>query len=173
MQEELSPWEKPEPWFYPVPVSKFMVMSFFTLNLYTYYWIYQNWKLIRVRTGRDLSPFWRTFFALFYFHALGKEFETDAARAEVESDLNLPALTVAFVLLSFAWQLPGIAGFLGLLTFWPLVPLQRLANRIHVVAAPEVDRNEGYSVANAIGILVGGLLLMLAIAGELLPDPLH
>ena len=46
-----------------ISTTKLIVMSLFSLGLYHLYWFYKQWKLARDRTGENLSPFSRAFFA--------------------------------------------------------------------------------------------------------------
>ena len=49
--------------YFEVALGKVVVMSLVTFGLYELYWMYQQWKRVKIRTMEDLSPFWRTFFA--------------------------------------------------------------------------------------------------------------
>jgi hypothetical protein len=50
-----------QPIFFPVSPLKLVVMSTVTFGIYELYWFYQNWKLVKHRTRRDIMPFWRAF----------------------------------------------------------------------------------------------------------------
>ncbi len=49
--------------FYPVSMKKFLLLSFISLGIYQYYWIYKNWLWLKTVQEEDVSPFWRTIFA--------------------------------------------------------------------------------------------------------------
>ena len=55
----------PAPPFFPVSVAKMAILSFVTFNLYPVYWFYQNWRLVKMREGSDILPFWRAIFGYF------------------------------------------------------------------------------------------------------------
>lgn len=57
------------PPFFPVSRLKLLVMFFSTLGLYQMYWLYKNWKMVRLRTDeKNIMPFWRAFFGVFFFY---------------------------------------------------------------------------------------------------------
>jgi len=51
--------------YYPISVSKFLVMSVASLGTYVFYWTFKNWQWIRDVKGEANSPFWRSLFAIF------------------------------------------------------------------------------------------------------------
>ena len=67
------------------------------------------------------------------------------------------------------WRLPDPYWLVSYLSFVPLLPVQSAVNRLNSVAAPDAPRNDSYSGANVVMIVVGGLLLALAIFGTFLP----
>src|SRR5581483_2822746 len=46
--------------------TKFAAMYILSGGYYEWYWTYKNWQAIRDASERKLSPFWRTFFNIFY-----------------------------------------------------------------------------------------------------------
>lgn len=55
--------------FYPVPLSKFLLLCFSSLGLYGLYWFWRNWRWVRSQ-GEDVQPFWRAFFSIFWLYPL-------------------------------------------------------------------------------------------------------
>jgi len=48
--------------FYPVAMPKFLILTFATLGIYLYYWVYKNWRWILKVQEDELMPKMRTFF---------------------------------------------------------------------------------------------------------------
>jgi hypothetical protein len=44
------------PLFFPVSITKFLLLSIGTLGLYEIYWFYKNWGFIKARDRSDISP---------------------------------------------------------------------------------------------------------------------
>ena len=56
-----------------------------------------------------------------------------------------------------------------MLAFLPLIPAQSAASRINEALVPGTPRNAHYTLANVLTIIIGGLFLLLALAGTFLP----
>ena len=62
--------EQAESQFYIVSNTKFLLLYFFTLGLYTVYWFYRNWSLYKQSTGESMWPVMRGIFSIFFTHSL-------------------------------------------------------------------------------------------------------
>src|SRR5580698_7122097 len=69
--------------FFPVSPLKLVVMSTVTFGLYEVYWFYQNWKLIKQRTGLNIMPFWRAVFGVLFCYPFFREVEDAAASRKI------------------------------------------------------------------------------------------
>ncbi len=49
---------------YPVAMKKFIPLSIITLGMYQLYWIFKNWLWLKQVDKQNISPGWRTFFAV-------------------------------------------------------------------------------------------------------------
>lgn len=153
--------------FFPVSITKLVLMSCFTLGIYEAYWIYRNWQHIRDREGLRISPFWRAFVPFFYCYPIFRrvrDFPSDAA------DRALPAgpLALGWIVTSpLAW-LPDPYGWLCFVaSILCLVPVQHAANRINRAEQPDHDPNSRFTIANLVGMLLGGALIALVYSGVL------
>jgi hypothetical protein len=167
--------QPPEPraadWFL-VSIPKLVVMSLVTLGLYELYWFWKHWTRVKTRTGEDLRPFWRAFFVLFFCYSLFERLKVQALERGMPVRWTPGGLTAAFILLTLTTRLPDPFWLAAFLSIWPLTSFQRTANALCLLDAPSADPNRSFSPANWVGIVVGGLLLLLAVAGTLLvPDP--
>jgi hypothetical protein len=155
------------PLYFAVSKNKLAVLSVCTLGLYHLYWFYKHWQTIKRNEGSDISPFWRTFFCIFYQRALFRSIKETAELYGVEANYNPLVLSLAYIGLNCCARF-GIAGWmLGLCAFYPLAVAQTAANRINAAVAPAHDRNDQFTAANIIAIVLGGLFLMLALLGTI------
>ena len=156
--------------FFPVAPHKFIVMSVCTLNIYTLYWCYQNWWRIRERTGEQLSPFWRAFFAPFWAFSLFARIAGQTGEQGVTVGWSPTILALGYLLMSAFVILPDPWWLLNLACFLPFLPVVQTIQRLNEREAATESRNEAYTGANVATILVGGIIVMLAVAGTFMSE---
>jgi hypothetical protein len=152
---------------FAVSTSKFVVMSLCTLGFYQLYWAYKHWDAQRRREQEDLSPFWRAFFAPLWCFSLLPRLQRITAEYGAPATWSGSGLALAYFLLSLAWRLPDPWWLVSVLSFLPLLVVQRSINNLNAVVVPNAPRNDSYSGLNIVIIVIGGLLLLLAILGTL------
>jgi len=121
---------------------KLFLLNLLTLNVYRFYWYYENWDAIRTSERRDIFPFWRSLFRWFYVHTLFKKIyqstKQQGYKAEVRYSL-FATLIIVLGIVSYVVErliekhgasLKNVSLFLCLwlisdLLFWPI---QRLIN---------------------------------------------
>lgn len=154
-----------KPIYFPVSLTKFVVMHFCTVGLYQVYWFYENWKLILEREQSEASPFWRTFFMFIYCYALFEKVRSSAASLKVGHSVSVQVLATGWILLSTLLILPDPYGLIALLSILFLIPVQQAANRINESLVPGHDRNERFTAWNKVAVVIGGLLFILVVIG--------
>ena len=157
------------PLFFPVSTTKLAVMSLCTLGLYEYYWLYKNWKIVRDRTGENISPFWRTFFSVFFVYQLFDRVRKQGADMPAVASLAAGPLAAGWIVLSLLWKLPDPYWLITFLTIVLMLPVQGAINTLNAAAAPAHDRNDRFAGWNWVAIVLGGLIFVLAIIGTLMP----
>lgn len=157
---------------FPVATQKFIVLSIFSFSIYESYWCYQNWKRLKSTSGENVSPFWRAFFSPFWGFSLFGRIRATAASNGVVTKWRAGILGAFYLVLSLLWRLPDPWWLISVLSFVPLIPVQQAAQRVnalHAVSGAE-GRNDKYTTANVVTILIGGLLLILVIVGSFMPE---
>jgi hypothetical protein len=167
----LSSSQATQPRYFPVSPAKLVVMSLASFGIYGFYWLYQNWALERTHTNEELSPFWRTFFSVFWIYSLLRRIREAAGAAQAAPNWT-PAITAAaYIIITCGLFLPDPYWLVSLLVVVPLVPVQRTVNALNAVVAPETPKNDAYSGWNVVMIIVGVIFYMLLILGMMVPVP--
>ena len=156
---------------FAVSVGKFAVMSLCTFGFYELYWAYKHWDAVRRREQESLSPFWRAFFAPLWGFSLLPRLRQLTAVYRVPATWSGSGLALAYFLIHIAYRLPDPLWLISLLSFLPLLVVQRSVNELNRAVAPEAPRNDSYSGLNVVGIVLGGMIVLLAILGTLVSLP--
>ncbi len=133
--------------FYCVSPTKLAVLSVATFGFYELFWFYRNWTLLKERSGRDISPFWRAFFSPFFYYAFATAVESSAKSIHVATRMAPGALAVFYALLFVGEWLPAPYWLVCYLTFIPLLPVVQQIRDVHDSKQPghtsEVGRTKG------------------------------
>jgi hypothetical protein len=156
---------------FPVSTPKFIVLSIFSLTLYSFYWFYQNWIRLKAASHESLSPFWRTAFAPLWGLSLFSRIHTLASEHGIAIAWNPAALGTVFLILNLLWWLPDPWGLITFTVFVPLIPVQQTAQSVNEIYAKSVGeaRNDTYSVGNVATIIIGGLILAAILTRAFMP----
>lgn len=153
------------PLFFPVSITKLVVMMVCTMSLYSVYWFYKNWDLVRDRERSDISPVARTLFSIFYCYPCFARIRDAAKERGISPALPAGPLAAVLILLAIAAQLPDPYWLIAYFSFAVFIPVQVVANKVNAIAAPGHDRNRRFSGANIAFATVFGILFLLALIG--------
>jgi len=159
-----------EPPFFPVSVTKFVVMSVCTLSLYEIYWFYQNWKRVNLRDAEKVSPLARAIFAVFFCYQCFTRIRDYPVQSGTPSKLSAGPLATGWIVATIAWKLPDPYWWISMLAILFMIPVQAEAIRINALAAPGHDPNNRFTAWNWVGIVLGSVFLLLALLGTFLPQ---
>ena len=158
------------PVFFAVSLPKLAIMSLFTLSFYLVYWFYKQWQAVyapQTRTARAVLA------ALFYplcSYWLFLQINERSSKLGAPAALPAGGLAIAVILLSVTQSLPDLASLLALLSFLPLLQVQRALNGLNAKFAPGSDPNARFGAWNVAGIAVGALMYALIVVGYMLPE---
>ena len=158
------------PVYFPVSVTKLVVMSIFTWGFYQLYWFYKNWQFHMYKHKLKIEPFWRGVFAVFFCYSLFKHIKKYAKTNGVQTDIIPELLAFFFIIMSISIAVPGFTWNLILLSFIPLLPVQNLINNINKTLSPNSEINRKYSIWNILIIVVGIFLWINAFVPILLVE---
>ena len=162
--------EAGEPAFFPVSRTKLIVLTFCTLGIYEYYWLYKNWKLVRNRTGERIMPFWRAFFAVFFCYSLFdrvRKYRPDLPASQIAAG----PLAIAWIVLTVLHKLPDPYWLVTFGAAFVLLPVQSAIDAINRDVAPGHDPNARFTAWNWVAVILGGPFFLFAVyATFYLPD---
>ena len=87
-----------------------------------------------------------------------------------ETNLIASLSAVVFIFFRIIEKLPDAFCLLSLLSFIPLIFVQRLINKIHLQYAPGIPINDKFSKSNVAVIIVGGFFIVLALFSFFVPE---
>ncbi|HWA38844.1 MAG TPA: hypothetical protein VG873_13360 [Burkholderiales bacterium] len=156
------------PAFFPVSIAKLVLMTFGTLGLYQYFWIYENWKLEKQRTGESIWPLPRAIFAVFFIYQLLRRIDAHAERAGARRVAAGP-IAALWIILTLLWKLPDPYWLVTFLAVFALLPVQQAVNDLNRLAAPGYEPNAKFRGWNWLAIVIGVPFFALAVFGAFLP----
>ena len=164
------PEAKPEVrrYFFDVSVVKLVVMSLVTSGVYQIFWFYRNWQMAKER-GEDVMPFARAIFAIFFAAKLFKNVQEMGRSRSVAVTTRPGMLAALFIILEISWRLPDPYWLITFASVIPLAIVQADVIRIHRALGLDPTINNRFTWINIVGIVIGGLLLVLAVIGVFLP----
>lgn len=153
--------------FFPVATHKFVVMSICTFGIYELYWCFKNWQRIRHRTGENLSPFWRAFFAPLWGFSLFRRIRAFADGQSISVGWSPGVSATFYLLLTASWRLPDPWWLISLASFVPFLAVVETTGQINGTSHATEGANASYSGGNIATIVIGGLIWLLAVVGTL------
>lgn len=165
--------------YYVVSLKKFTVLFLATLSVYSVYWFYKNWRIIKVRQGLSIWPVPRAIFDIFFTHSLFRKVESDLKDKHNEdweggtvATVYVVAAIASNVFDSLAERFIGSAFadviFIAILypLWWSLYSAQQ---KINIICGDlNGESNSDFSAANMIFILLGFVLWAAVVLGLLI-----
>lgn len=176
--------EEDEREFFHISAGRLLGMSVATLGIYQAYWMYRNWLWLREKEGLKIMPFWRAVFGVFFIYPL-----FDAIRRRAAA--RIPGFQgFAAGLSAMGWIIVTIIanglsqaektelGFLGIfcgtvLGCLFLFPARKVIDALNRDKAGKQRPYHGWTTAQYIWLMVGGLLWLLVLVGAFVPTPLE
>ncbi len=162
-------------YYVTVPVWKVVYLTLITFGLYLIWWFYKYWKVIALKSGKKLSPVWRSIFdaysCFWLFPILEKYIKKHNIKICKGTTLASIYCTIC-LLLSFLEKLDG-NNLLYLLIFCcaPIIPaiIQSKINWINKTHYPKAPKN-GWGIANTLFAIPFTLWFLICLAGLFLPE---
>lgn len=155
------------PLFFPVSLTKLVVLYFASFSLYQLLWFYENWKLVRHR--EEVSPLARTIFSVLFCYSLFERIHDEAKGRGLKLTAGAGVLALCWILLTLAGRLPDPLWLVSFLALLPMLAVQKMVNEINHQAAPTHDPNARFRVGSIVTMVIGFPLGLLIIASLFLP----
>ncbi|MFT2089476.1 hypothetical protein [Paraglaciecola sp. 2405UD69-4] len=173
--------EEAKPEFFTTAISKMVVLSVCTLNLYSFYWFYKHWTAQKLNANRDCLPVLRAIFQVFFVYSLFSTIKNEADHKSVKAAWMAGPLAVYYIVLQIlqnaSEHLPSISENLlfdslfwiifGLTSVIPMLVVQKTANILN--DDPEGITNKKFGAANWVFTLIGVAFWGLMVVGLMLP----
>lgn len=156
--------------FFTASRLKLVLMSLCTFGIYELYWFYKNWVLIKQRTGQNIMPFWRAFFAPIWAYSCFNEINSAAQQNKMELSVPAGLLAILYFVLQAVSKLPDPYWIISFLSVVLLMPANSVALRLNREMNPEYIDNATFSGWNWVGLLIGGPLFVMSILVVFMPE---
>jgi hypothetical protein len=154
-----------QPIFFPVSVSKFIIMSIATFGWYEMYWLYKNWKFYAAARHMPIRPVFRSwFFGVFYVHALFREMKQAGEHLGLNNKISGSSATW-WIVIVVVGCFGSILRLLGMLSFIPLLGVQRYLIELNAHAGRSQYINDKYTMATWLALAPCLLLWAINILG--------
>lgn len=155
-------------YFFDVSPLKLIVLSVVTFGFYEIYWFYRNWQVIKER-GEDVRPLARAIFSIFFVHALFKRIRETARSTSTDVSAG-GGLAAMYIILQLCVRLPGAFWLIAFASAVPLAIAQSGVANIHRSLGLDPSVNNRFTWLNITGVVIGGMLFILAVIGSFLPE---
>src|ERR1700738_1857366 len=143
--------------YFPVSLSKLLIMSLCTFGLYQPFWLFSQWYYVREREKPNISLLLRVFFPIFFCYPLFRQIRAMANAENISPSFSAPFCAVGWIIFALLAFLPGPLFLMSYFSVLFLLPVQRTVNAINLAADPEHNPNSTYSALNKTTIVIAGL----------------
>lgn len=157
--------------YFAVSTAKLVVMDVATLGLYSLYWFYANWRLVRARENTNIMPPLRALFAYLFCYTLFSRIKRSADEVEANYVLNPMGAALAWISVRLTSLLPDPFWLFSLASVLLLAYVQNVVNEINTKTVPSHDPNTTFSKLNLLAIVIGGSITALVVWEVLSPTP--
>lgn len=157
--------------FYPVSLSKLVILSVVTFGFYTVYWFYRNWLYRKQQDGSSIMPVARGIFNIFWYYPLYKSLVADSVERFQENRVLIRSLAILFAVLYLAANLVAGEDYLWLpaIIALPLllVPLANYINHINESDNSAYSYNSRWLFRHTLMVILSLPLLLYAAGTDL------
>lgn len=156
-----------QPIFFTASTLKLIVMSTFTLGLYTLHWFYKNWQAIK-RSGVNCNPVIRAMFAPIFACSLFHNIQLTKSKNQLVTKFSSIILAIVFFIPISAYA-PSPYKFLAFFKLVPIIYINRIAIAANNAKGVNLS-NTKFTIRNWLAILFCGLCIFLIIIGDAIQD---
>lgn len=156
--------------YYPVGLTKFLLLSLTTFSIFDIYWAYKNWVYVSNSRNQKMMPFVRAFFLGFTSFSLFASIKKDAEGAGVKVWIPGAFLGICFFILNGAHRLPDPYWLVTLASPIALLPARNAIEAMNKKHTGEALLNRKINGWQILLIVAGGILTLLGIVGTFFPE---
>lgn len=93
--------------YFDISPLRFLILNLLTTRLYSLYWSFKNWKAINRVEKRNIIPFWRGIFSIFFIDGLFRKIYLSAKSQGYLAMFSYRKLAVGYILLTCSLPLLG------------------------------------------------------------------
>lgn len=149
-----------------ISVNKFLLLNILSFNLYTVWWTYKAWRLIRHKDQSDIEPAMRAIFSIFFLYTLAVQIQEWAHFFDYKKKFSSALFFTMVVLLIPISYLPEpftYITFLSPLLYIPAVEALNFA--VWHDAGFDHFKNDEFNQRQKNLMLVGGSFWLIVIWG--------
>ena len=153
--------------YYCLPAIKLAILSLATLGLYSIFWFYENWRIIKIYDKSNIHPFARAIFSVFYGLSLFKKIYHSADIHGVRSIYKPLNHYLLFLALSSIIFLPDPWWLLAGLNVLPFLAIQKVIQINNRKIDPSFRTKKRFSkreiaiTITSVALLLFGLIQMI------------
>lgn len=140
--------------YFPVTVSKFVIMSIITLGFYELYWFYKNWKHIKRRDDSDIWPIPRAIFSPIFCYSLSEDVNKHSEPGSTA--LNSVPIALAYFVIVATWRAPDPYWLVSVISFLPLIPIVSAINAMNQTSDSDLAHNSRWRLRHVPLFLIVG-----------------
>ncbi|ACE06665.1 hypothetical protein Aasi_1361 [Candidatus Amoebophilus asiaticus 5a2] len=171
--------------YFDVSPTRFLIFNILTARLYSLYWAYKNWQAIKRAENRNIVPFWRGLFSVFFIYNLFKKIYHSAREQGFSKSIPYGQLSIIYIFLClfliflarFVTRLPeymseywydifiiGVGVTFDVLCFRPL---QKAIHFYNNKTIRNYKPRQGVSRGEVLMLIIGGLYCVVLLKAKL------
>lgn len=144
------------PVYFYTPLGRLVFFDILTLGTYRIYWFYKQWRAVKKAERSRVSPFWRSFFAIFFVHGLFRRIYSAAKLNGYKSDASGSGLATYYVILSVLSKAIPLGAWL--ITYLLILRIQGVIKYHNTHTEIGYTTRRGWTRGELLLVLVWGLL---------------
>lgn len=142
-----------------ISTNKFLLLNLLTLNLYTIWWMYKAWIIIKHKDESDILPAARAIFGLFFIYSLFQRIRDFALQHVYPKDFSPILLYLGILIVNVVPAFPDIKEKFGILSLLAslffVAPNEALNYALLNSKKFKAEEEAGFNLRQLIVMLVG------------------
>lgn len=145
-----------------ISTNKFLLLNLLSLNLYSIWWMYKAWVVIKHKEESDILPAVRAVFGLFFIYSLFQRIKDFAMQQAYLKDYSPILLYLAILVVNIVPAFPDLKEKFGILSLLASIffvaPNEALNYAVLNSKEFSAEEEVGFNTRQLIGMFIGILL---------------